>query len=158
MPLRTYFGGHKCTQRMKNCLNYHIRTARTQPSASEHLSPIFLDFAVWQNYRGMLSQGRNNMNDLDSMLTRNKDITAQRTAAGTLMPSLPEATPNIKAIILGCVDMRVDPCSHIWHSTGRGAHDTERRWSSYSGCAGGVGPTRENLTPRLPRKDCRRRR
>jgi carbonic anhydrase len=40
---------------------------------------------------------------------RSKEIAAQQTAAGTLMPSLPEATPNIKAMIIGCVDMRVDP-------------------------------------------------
>jgi carbonic anhydrase len=52
------------------------------------------------------------MNNLDSMLKRNKDFATQQTAAGTLMPSLPEATANIKAIIIGCADMRVDP-AHI---------------------------------------------
>jgi carbonic anhydrase len=52
------------------------------------------------------------MNSLDSMLKRNKDFAAQQTAAATLMPSLPQATPNIKAMIIGCVDMRVDP-AHI---------------------------------------------
>src|SRR5271165_3506771 len=52
------------------------------------------------------------MSNLDSMLERNKDFAAQQSAAGTLMPSLPRATPNVKAIIIGCADMRVDP-AHI---------------------------------------------
>ncbi len=43
------------------------------------------------------------------MLERNRDFAAQQSAAGTLMPSLPRATPNVKAIIIGCADMRVDP-------------------------------------------------
>ena len=49
------------------------------------------------------------MDNLDSMLKRNKDFAAQQSAAGTLMPSLPRALPNVKAIIIGCADMRVDP-------------------------------------------------
>src|ERR1700728_5032764 len=49
------------------------------------------------------------MNSLDSMLERNKKFAAQQSAAGTLMPSLPRALPNVKAIIIGCADMRVDP-------------------------------------------------
>ena len=49
------------------------------------------------------------MSSLDSMLERNKGFAAQQSGAGTLMPSLPEATPNLKAIIIGCGDMRVDP-------------------------------------------------
>ena len=49
------------------------------------------------------------MNSFDSMLQRNKDFAAQQSAAGTLMPSLPRAMPNVKAIIIGCADMRVDP-------------------------------------------------
>src|SRR3984957_1789867 len=52
------------------------------------------------------------MNSLDSMLERNKDFAAQQSAAGTLMPSLPRAMPNVKAIIIGCADMRVDP-AHV---------------------------------------------
>ena len=52
------------------------------------------------------------MNNLDSMLRRNKDIAAQQTAAGTLMPSLPRAMPNVKAVIIGCADMRVYP-AHV---------------------------------------------
>src|ERR1700719_5370545 len=49
------------------------------------------------------------MNNLDNMLERNKDFAAQQSAAGTLMPSLPRAMPNVKALIIGCADMRVDP-------------------------------------------------
>ena len=49
------------------------------------------------------------MNSLDFVLQRNKDFAAQQSAAGTLMPSLPEALPKVKAIIIGCADMRVDP-------------------------------------------------
>ena len=49
------------------------------------------------------------MNNLDSLLERNKEFAAQQTAAGTLMPSLPRSLPHVKAIIIGCADMRVDP-------------------------------------------------
>jgi carbonic anhydrase len=49
------------------------------------------------------------MNNLDSMLERNKAFAAQQSAAGTLMPWLPSALPNVKAVIIGCADMRVDP-------------------------------------------------
>jgi carbonic anhydrase len=52
------------------------------------------------------------MSNLDSMLERNKAFAAQQSAAGTLMPSLPRALPNVKAIIIGCADMRVDP-AHV---------------------------------------------
>jgi carbonic anhydrase len=52
------------------------------------------------------------MNNLDSMLQRNKAFAAQHSAAGTLMPSLPRALPNVKAIVIGCADMRVDP-AHV---------------------------------------------
>jgi len=49
------------------------------------------------------------MNSLNSFLRRNKDFAAQQSAAGTLMPSLARALPNVKAIVIGCADMRVDP-------------------------------------------------
>jgi len=49
------------------------------------------------------------MNYLDLMLERNKDFAAEQTAEGGLMPSLPRALPKVKAIIIGCADMRVDP-------------------------------------------------
>ena len=52
------------------------------------------------------------MNNLDNMLKRNKDFAAQQCAAGTLMPSLPGALPNVKAVVIGCADMRVDP-AHV---------------------------------------------
>jgi len=52
------------------------------------------------------------VNHLDSWLERNKEFAAQQSAAGTLMPSLPSALPNVKAIIIGCADMRVDP-AHV---------------------------------------------
>src|SRR5215468_788566 len=52
------------------------------------------------------------MSNLDSLLERNQVFAAQQSAAGTLMPSLPQAIPNVKAIIIGCADMRVDP-THI---------------------------------------------
>ena len=52
------------------------------------------------------------MSALDSMIERNKDFAARQSAARTLMPSLPRALPNVKAIIIGCADMRVDP-AHV---------------------------------------------
>jgi carbonic anhydrase len=52
------------------------------------------------------------MNTLESLLERSKDHAARQAAAGTLMPSLPRALPNVKAIIIGCADMRVDP-AHV---------------------------------------------
>jgi carbonic anhydrase len=52
------------------------------------------------------------MNNLDCMLERNKHFAAQQSAAGALMPSLARALPNVKAIIIGCADMRVDP-AHV---------------------------------------------
>jgi carbonic anhydrase len=52
------------------------------------------------------------MSVFDNMLARNKDHAAQETAAGTLMPSLPKALPHVKALIITCADMRVDP-AHV---------------------------------------------
>ena len=52
------------------------------------------------------------MNNLDSLLEHNKEFANQQSAAGTLMPSLPGALPNVKAVIIGCADMRVDP-AHV---------------------------------------------
>jgi carbonic anhydrase len=49
------------------------------------------------------------MSTLDVILERNKGFAAREFSAGTLMPSLPRALPNVKAIIIGCADMRVDP-------------------------------------------------
>jgi carbonic anhydrase len=49
------------------------------------------------------------MPTLDSLLERNKGFAASRSAARELMP---RALPNVKAIIIGCADMRVDP-AHV---------------------------------------------
>jgi carbonic anhydrase len=51
------------------------------------------------------------MNYLDSMLERNKDFAARQSAAGTLT-SLPRALRKLRAVIIGCADMRVDP-AHV---------------------------------------------
>ena len=48
-------------------------------------------------------------NYLDHLLQGNREFAARQSAAGTLMPSLPRALPNVKAIVIGCADMRVDP-------------------------------------------------
>jgi carbonic anhydrase len=52
------------------------------------------------------------MNYVDGLLQRNKVFAAQQSSAGTPMPSLPQALPNVRAIIIGCADMRVDP-AHV---------------------------------------------
>ena len=52
------------------------------------------------------------MSSFDSLLERNKDFAAQQSAGGTRMPSLPRALLNLKAIVIGCADMRVDP-AHV---------------------------------------------
>jgi carbonic anhydrase len=52
------------------------------------------------------------MSTVDSLLQRNKDFAARQSAASTLATSLPDALPHVKAIIIGCADMRVDP-AHV---------------------------------------------
>lgn len=52
------------------------------------------------------------MNNLDLLLKRNREFAAQQSAAGGLMPSLARAMPNVKAVIIGCADMRADP-AHV---------------------------------------------
>lgn len=49
------------------------------------------------------------MNNLDVMLKRNKEYAAQQSEPGALMP---QSLPNVKAVIIGCADMRVDP-AHV---------------------------------------------
>jgi carbonic anhydrase len=49
------------------------------------------------------------MSHLDDLLARNKDFASEQSSAGTLMPSLPQAMPNVMALVIGCADMRVDP-------------------------------------------------
>ncbi|MGC2404056.1 MAG: carbonic anhydrase [Acidobacteriaceae bacterium] len=46
------------------------------------------------------------MSHLDAMLERNKEFAAGQSGP---MPSLPDAMPHVKAIVIGCADMRVDP-------------------------------------------------
>jgi carbonic anhydrase len=52
------------------------------------------------------------MKTLDSLIERNKEFAEQQSAAGTPMPSLPDAMPDVKGMIIGCADMRVDP-AHV---------------------------------------------
>jgi carbonic anhydrase len=52
------------------------------------------------------------MSTLDSMLERNKAFAARQSATGAPMLSLPQALPDVRAIIIGCADMRVDP-AHV---------------------------------------------
>lgn len=52
------------------------------------------------------------MSVFDDLLARNKDFAAQISSAGTPMPSLPEGLPHVKALIITCADMRVDP-AHV---------------------------------------------
>ena len=69
------------------------------------------------------------MNNLDPLLQRNKEFAAQQSAEGTLMPSLPRALPNVKAIIIGCAEMRV--ASHAPGNAGiarRSAESAARYW------------------------------
>lgn len=53
------------------------------------------------------------MSSLNDLLERNKGFAARQSASGALMPSLPEAMPGVKAIVIGCADMRVDP-AHVF--------------------------------------------
>ena len=52
------------------------------------------------------------MNSLDPMLEHNKEFATKQSKDRTLMPSLARAMPNVKAVIIGCADMRVDP-AHV---------------------------------------------
>ena len=49
------------------------------------------------------------MSELQSLLERNSAFAARQVAADTLMPSLSAQLPHVKAIVVGCADMRVDP-------------------------------------------------
>ena len=49
------------------------------------------------------------MNNLDVMLKRNKEYAAQQSEPDALML---QSLPNVKAVIIGCADMRVDP-AHV---------------------------------------------
>jgi carbonic anhydrase len=49
------------------------------------------------------------MNNLDLMLKRNKEYAGRQSEPG---PSMPQSLPSVRAIIIGCADMRVDP-AHV---------------------------------------------
>ncbi len=49
------------------------------------------------------------MNEVETMVERNKQFAAHRGSAAVSALSLPEALPYVKAIVIGCADMRVDP-------------------------------------------------
>lgn len=52
------------------------------------------------------------MNELEILLENNKVFAARQRAEGAQLTSLPDALPTVKAIIIGCADMRVDP-AHV---------------------------------------------
>lgn len=56
-----------------------------------------------------VSGGVISMNNLDAMLKCNREYAAQLSKPGALMP---QSLPNVKAVIVGCADMRVDP-AHV---------------------------------------------
>jgi carbonic anhydrase len=58
------------------------------------------------------------MSHLDTLPQRNKSFAAEQTSAGTLIPSLSCSLPLVKAIIIGCADMRVDPAHMLGLETG----------------------------------------
>jgi hypothetical protein len=106
---------------------------------------------VRKRYRGeyascgprIISQAEIIMNNLDSMLERNKVFAAQQSDAGTLMASLPRALPNVKAIIIGCADMRVDP-AHILGIKPGEAVVIRNWWANHAGVIATVGSTWAN--------------
>ena len=49
------------------------------------------------------------MSHLDQMLERNHAYAARQSSSGAPMPLLPQALLKVKAVIIGCADMRVDP-------------------------------------------------
>ena len=84
------------------------------------------------------------MGTLDSLLERNKDFAARQSATGTRMPSLPRALPNVRAIIIGCADMRVDPAHVLGIKPGEAVVMTQHRWSNHPRVAGAIRSTRAN--------------
>jgi carbonic anhydrase len=49
------------------------------------------------------------MSYLETLVERNTKYATQQQAEGSLTPSLPEAMVKVKALVIGCADMRVDP-------------------------------------------------
>lgn len=58
------------------------------------------------------------MNTFDTFMERNKNFAVQQSSANLLMPSLPAALPRVKALVIGCADMRVDPAHVLGIETG----------------------------------------
>lgn len=52
------------------------------------------------------------MNEFETLKERNELFAARQSKEGTLMPSLSDALPHVRAIVIGCADMRVDP-AHV---------------------------------------------
>jgi carbonic anhydrase len=84
------------------------------------------------------------MSTLDSMLERNKDFAARQSAADALMPSLPRALPNVKAIIISCADMHVDPAHVLGVKPGEAVVIRNIGGRNHSRFVGAVGSTRVN--------------
>jgi carbonic anhydrase len=82
---------------------------------SRHLDSVFVETAMLYNSAEgtALESRRITMNNLDDLLQRNKQFAVQQSAQGTLLPCLPRAMPQVKAVIIGCADMRVDP-AHLF--------------------------------------------
>jgi carbonic anhydrase len=51
------------------------------------------------------------MNNLDVMLKRNKEYAGQESEPGA-RAVMPQSLPQVKAVVIGCADMRVDP-AHV---------------------------------------------
>src|SRR5271163_3719859 len=98
-----------CT--IQNVAEHAVMPQERSPERSMSPMRVF-EQGMAQHSQGESTSRRINVNSLDSMLKRNRDFAAEQSAAGTLMPSLPRAMPNVKAIIIGCADMRVDP-AHV---------------------------------------------
>ncbi len=93
---------------------------------------------------------------VDRMLQRNKEFAARQSADGTLMPSLPRALPNVKAVIIGCADMRVDPAHVLGIKLGEAVVLRNIGGRINLGAVEAVTSTRANR--RSCRRDSRRRR
>ena len=60
------------------------------------------------------------MTTFDTLIQYNKDFASQQSIAGIPMPSLQNALPKVKALIIGCADMRVDPAYVLGIKLGEG--------------------------------------
>ena len=49
------------------------------------------------------------MSYLDTLLERNQKFATDHSSTGAVSPKLPQAMPTVKAIVIGCADMRVEP-------------------------------------------------